>query len=100
MPCYTVRTVSLDFGAADEGLLGRAASALGMEYHPGRRQVTTPEGYVINLVDGKAMSVESAAASINALRVQYAKEAVNYAAAKLGWQRTVKSPTKTSLRKG
>ena len=92
MPCFTERTVTLDFTVADEGVLLRALDAIGLAAHVNadladiaRRIVETGR----LSITGATMTQDRAEEWARKLKVAYAEDAVKTAAKKFGWNVTV-----------
>jgi hypothetical protein len=89
MPCYEVRTMSVEFKAENSGLLDKAVKALGWEIqHSGKTayvRTKTYDVFEINLQDGKARIREGMQGDLNALKRAYSMEAIKQAASAKKW---------------
>ena len=87
MPCYEVRTVSVEFKAENRKLLADAIRATGMEVTGSTDKVITL-GYgaiELNLATGKAEIREGQQGHLNQLKRAYSAEAIKAAAKKCQW---------------
>ena len=89
MPCYQVRTMSVEFHAKNRGLLERAITALGWSmYVEGDIMWVTPTngvGFSLDLKRGQAVIRSREQADLNTLKQQYSKEAIKRAASANEW---------------
>jgi len=86
MPCYQVRTTTLDAPAANLDVMSRALEALGlrvMSKNTERRAVYFEGG---KWQDGVLTCRYELGFDSNALRREYSKQAIKTAAKKNGWQ--------------
>ena len=86
MPCYEVRTMSVEFKAENRQLLNQAIKAmnvLAMDDNEGLR--LWGGAVVLNLKAGTATVREGYQDQLNALKRQYSKECVKAAAKKMQW---------------
>lgn len=87
MPCYEVRTISVEFRAENRKLLADAIRATGMEVTSSTDTVLSL-GYgaiVLNLANGKAEVQDGYQGKLNELKRAYSAEAVKAAAKKCQW---------------
>ncbi|MFH0901556.1 MAG: hypothetical protein V2A73_13090 [Pseudomonadota bacterium] len=90
MPCWEVRTMSVEFKAKHHKLLKQAIEALGWTYE------STAEGlkvkgsswgtFTVDLASQKAEINSSQQSMLNRLKQQYSKEVLKQAAKLRGWQ--------------
>ena len=103
MPCYEVRTMSVEFNAKHLGLLRKAIESLGWicEEIAGELKVQpkTCGYFTIDLVLQKAVIQSSQQLQLNQLKQQYSKEALKRAAKLQGWQYKQQEQQKGVLRK-
>lgn len=97
MPCYQIRTYSVELATANRTVLEKAIKALGLKIVG--NVIQTPQGNIY-LQDGKATCSESCLDTVNKLRIEYSKQAISYAANKLGWQKSQVSAKEFVLKKG
>ena len=87
MPCYTTRTITLDFKAADAELLAKALEKAGLRNHAQGRSLIDLARRVI--ADGKisiaGVSEERAIELVGKAKVAYAAEVVQFAGRKFGF---------------
>ena len=76
MPCYTVRTVTVEIGQVDEHLLGLAMQSLNIPSYVYNKQAGTID------VRGRAAST----VELNQIKVAYSKQVVLAQAKRFGWQ--------------
>ena len=106
MPCYEVRTMSVEFKVAHRDLLERALKALGWSYHINSlNEVVTIPGYfdapiTVNLLTGKATITEGQQANLNILKRAYSKEALRQVARLNSWTLNLTNATKGQLMRG
>ena len=97
MPCYEVKTVSVEFKVAHRDLLDKALDALGWtrDWNVAKTFCRLQNGIEIDLRIGKASMQASQQASLNMLKRAYSQQAVKLAAKLNGWQL---SPAKNKLK--
>jgi hypothetical protein len=89
MPCYQVRTYSVEFKAHNRAILDLALKSLDWIREPtGSDKVLSFQNgaIVINLDKGTAQIRAGYQEKLNALRRSYSRQAVNAAAKRMGWQ--------------
>lgn len=93
MPCYEVRTYSVEFKAGNRAIFDAAVKALGWKSQNVSDGVVSFEGgnIIIDLNSGKATVREIPGQTtyqekLNALKRSYSRQAVNAAAKRMGWQ--------------
>ena len=97
MPCWEVRTMSVEFQAKHRKLLEQAIEALGWSWESiaggvrVRMSSVWRDCFTINLVTQKAEVQQNQQVSLNRLKQQYSKEALKRATKLRGWQ--FKQPT-------
>lgn len=105
MPCWEVRTVNVEFKAANAALLDKALKELGWQYRVDGKivRVSGRSAYdstiELDLVAGRATIQPEQQARLNELKRAYAKQAVKLAAKLNGW-RVVEKGNKGLLQKG
>lgn len=89
--------MTVDLSVANKEVLGKALTALG--YTMQGNIVSTPLGYFS--IEGNAAKAESQVIpAVNALRVEYSKQAITYASQKFGWRKQQVAANKFVLAKG
>jgi len=86
MPCYEVRTMSVEFHAKHKGLLQGALRALGLHYTLMNDVVDVVGLGKIDLRKGMAEINQFGQSQLNQLKQQYSREALKRAAKLQGWQ--------------
>jgi hypothetical protein len=93
MPCYQVRTYSVEFKAGNRAIFDAAVNALGWKAQNVSDSVVSFDGGMIriDLASGKATVMEQPGQmtyqeKLNALKRSYSRQAVNAAAKRMGWQ--------------
>lgn len=88
MPCYQIRTMSVEFKADNRDLLDAALAALGWKvFEQFSGQLIVGNGEIkINLKAGIAEVQIGAQSKLNELKRAYARQSINAAAKKAGWQ--------------
>jgi len=90
MPCWEVRTMSVEFKVKHVALLREAVKALGWFYEnmpTGLRvRASTSETFEIDFTLGRAEIQTEQLPRLNQLKRQYSKEALKRAARLRGWQ--------------
>lgn len=104
MPCWEVRTMSVEFQAKHRKLLEQAIEALGWTFEEpvaGMLRVKNSpwNSFTINLVSQKAEIESGQQSTLNRLKQQYSKEALRRAAKLQGWQFKSTAQTKGVLRR-
>ena len=103
MPCWEVRTMSVEFKAKHRRLLEQAVEALGWSWKSEgqglRVQLPGWNSFTIDFVEQKAIGKESLQGKINQLKQQYSKQALRRAAKLQGWQMKTKGQMKGVLRR-
>lgn len=103
MPCYEVRTISVEFKTKYLDLLKKAIESLGWgcdEVFEGLAKVQTKTSqFTLDLVSQKAEIQSSQQSQLNQLKQQYSKEALKRAAKLQGWQYKQQEQQKGVLRK-
>lgn len=87
MPCWTVRTMSVEFKPKNYDILQKAAAAMGLTVTVNGQVATvvTPEG-TLTITNGQASGPKVAVEKhVNNLRVNYSREIVKAASYKMGW---------------
>ena len=97
MPCNAVRTISLDLSVADRSILEKTVKS--MNWTIEGNIITTERGTIV-LQGDKAIVRQGMEDQVNSLRFFYAKEVVNHAANKLGWQKVQAGGNKLTLKRG
>ncbi len=95
MPCWEVRTMSVDFKADNQDLLTAAMQSLGwtaIELRPGVWQVDRLGGQ-IDLAAGRATIAEGRQSELNQLKRAYSRKAVEQVAKKNRWRLSAKNET-------
>ena len=87
MPCYEVRTVSVEFKADNRQLLDAAIKAAGLQINnQDEHRVVLDWGEIIlNLDEGTARVQDGYQDTLNELKRSYSKECVKAAAKKAAW---------------
>jgi hypothetical protein len=106
MPCWEVRTMSVEFHAKHQRLLEQAIDALGW-YREAATQgnilVVRPKGswdpLTIDLDTSRATIADYQQGHLNELKQQYSKEALKRAAKLAGWNLRAKTATQGVLRR-
>ena len=104
MPCWEVRTLSVEFQAKYRDLLEEAIADLGWsldQLKEGRWQIF-PQGatsFLVDLDQGKATITDGQQRHLNQLKVAYSQAAVRKVAKKRGWKTKFTSPTKGKFTK-
>lgn len=102
MPCYTVKTISVDLSVANRVILAKAINTLGWaiaEVANATLAVTTPQGS-FTIANGKAVVASNLVPLVNQLRMEYSRAGVNHLARKHGWQKQAVGVGKYRLTKG
>ena len=103
MPCYEVRTMSVEFNAKHLSLLKKAIESLGWKCRSTNgglmRVETDTSQFTIDLTSQKAVIQSSQQSQLNQLKQQYSKEALKRAAKLQGWQYKQQEQSKGVLRK-
>jgi len=99
MPCWEVRTMSVEFKAKHKGLLQNALRALGLNYELIGDVFDVVGLGKIDLKKGAAEIDQSGQKKLNQLKQQYSKECLRRAAKLQGWQLKTKGQTKGVLRR-
>ena len=86
MPCWEVRTMSVEFKAKHKGLLQNALRALGLSYELTGDVFDISGLGKINLNKGIAEIEQFGQRKLNQLKQQYSKESLKRAAKLQGWQ--------------
>jgi hypothetical protein len=87
MPCWEVRTMSVEFRAKNRKLLEQALDALGWSWWEHESNVLTVSGLgTLCLEEGQAVIPQTAQGRLNRLKQQYSKQALKRAAKLQGWQ--------------
>jgi len=87
MPCYEVRTVSVEFKAENKSMLNAALSKIGLpsrELADGRLVLGTGQ-IVLDLDNGKAVVQDGCQGELNNIKRAYSREAIKAAAKKCQW---------------
>ena len=107
MPCYEIKTVSVEFKVAHRDLLVKALDALArdsvgseamgwrQDWNGAKTFCRLANGIELDLRIGKASMQASQQANLNALKRTYSQQCVKLAAKLNGWQL---SPTKNELK--
>ena len=102
MPCWEVRTMSVEFKAKHLALLWKAVKALGWIYEGTvgglRVRTSARDSFEIDLAAGKAEIRAEQQRSLNLLKQQYSKEALKRAARLRGWQFKQQQPGQQQMR--
>jgi hypothetical protein len=88
MPCYEVRTISVEFKAGNVRLLQLAAAALGYETELNGSMlkiIGKYDSFSIDLAAGKASINENQQGTLNKLKQQYSKTVLQEVARKRRW---------------
>lgn len=87
MPCYEVRTISVEFKAENEDLLDRAIQATGMNTRliSNGRYLLDDGAIRLDLAAGTAEVREGQQGRLNELKQAYSREAVKAATKKCQW---------------
>lgn len=88
MPCYEVRTVSVEFKADNRQLLDAAIKAIGLEAYwhtKDRVDIGLGNNIRLDLESGKALIQDGYQGKLNELKRAYSKECVKAAAKKASW---------------
>ena len=107
MPCYEVRTMSVEFKTKHLNLLQKAIESLGWRYEGisgglsrGLMRVETGTSqFMLDLVSQTAVLLSGQRSQLNQLKQQYSKEALKRAAKLQGWQYKQQEQSKGVLRK-
>ena len=93
MPCYEVRTYSVEFKAGNRAIFDAAVKALGWTPQNVSDGVVSFEGgnILIDLNSGKATVRENTGQTtyqerLNALKRSYSRQAINAVGKRIGWQ--------------
>jgi len=93
MPCYEVRTYSVEFKAGNRAIFDAAVKALGWTPQNVSADVVSFEGGLIriDLASGQATVMEIPGQTtyqekLNALKRSYSRQAINAAGKRMGWQ--------------
>jgi len=104
MPCWEVRTMSVEFKAKHRKLLEQAIESLGWEHESVARGIriktSTWNSFTIDLASQKAEIQPGQQTNLNRLKQQYSKEALRRVAKLQGWRfKQQKAQLKGVLRK-
>jgi len=109
MPCWEVRTTSVEFHAKHRKLLEQAVNALGWERVNSASNTSADvlvirrpgdwDPFTIDLANGRATINEWQQPALNQLKQQYSLQALKRAAKLKGWQVKSKTQLKGVLRK-
>jgi len=105
MPCYEVRTMSVEFKAKYFSLLKKAIESLGWTYVGITRDLELEVkmglsgSFKVDLLEQNAKIQSSQRSQLNQLKQQYSKEALKRAAKLQGWQYKQQKQQKGVLRK-
>lgn len=101
MPCYEVRTVSVEFRAENRNLLDRAIKSLGWHAQELQdKRLDVQFGQIkFDLVAGKAEVLEGCQGKLNELKQAYSREAVKAAAKKCQWGVKFQGQNKATINK-
>ncbi|MFA5262216.1 MAG: hypothetical protein WC378_00210 [Opitutaceae bacterium] len=98
MPCYEVRTVSVEFQAAHKDLLIKAIQALGWTYAvSGARVLVRPQGgyeMTVDLSAGVVVAQDQQQFRVNELKRAYSVQAIKQTAKLNGWLIETENVTK------
>ena len=106
MPCWEVRTVSVEFYAKNRALLEKSLQELGWRVKENSAQaiVAFPKDsynqITLDLMTGQASFVKGDQGNLNALKRAYSQQAIKLAAKLNGWQVRSLINTKGQLLKG
>jgi hypothetical protein len=97
MPCYQVNLISVEFKAKNVNVLELAAKELGWTFQHAGKYVNI--GAVTIDLESQQATTFSGQSSINALKVEYSRQAVLLSAKKKKWFVKAKSKTQMELRR-
>ena len=87
MPCYEVRTVSLELGTVDLDMLEEALGSIGYNVaRTGQRLTFTRNRRQAEYMDGDLFIPADQKIDVNEIKRAYAVKAVQSAAKRFGWQ--------------
>ena len=98
MPCYEVRTLSVEFKAKHVDVLKEALDNLGWRYSIFGEDVVT-RGMTIQLGEQKAVITDFQQSQLNQLKRAYSSAALDRVAKKNRWARRAKTESKGVLRR-
>ena len=100
MPCWEVRTMSVEFKAKNRKLLEDALKRLDYTWQETQNDVLVIPGLGrLDLIEGSAEIDRRDQKKLNQLKQQYSKQALRRAAKLQGWQMKTKGQMKGVLRK-
>ena len=88
MPCYEVRTISVEFKARNLELLKQAVAEMGWTYHEATGRVVNNSGEVIITIDtvqDKASFADFMQHDVNKLKQTYTRKTIETLAKKKRW---------------
>jgi len=94
MPCWEVRTISVEFKAENRDLLEDAVKSLGWSFRKLGNGVYQVNDMTLDLNQGKAEIGTNQQSNLNRLKVAYSQAAVRKVAKQKGWQCKFDAPTK------
>lgn len=100
MPCYEVRTYSVEFRAENARLLESAIESLGWTHEKTERGYRLANGFEIDLKTGSATLKAGQQTDLNRLKQAYSQKALRAVAQKQGWQVTTASDGSLRVMKG
>jgi hypothetical protein len=99
MPCYEVRTMSVEFKAESAGMLHRAMVSLQWKYLWTGNTVQFENGIILDLDKQRAIIPRGQQSKLNELKRAYSMECLKQVAVRNRWQITKKTGTKGSFTK-
>ncbi len=100
MPCYQIRTVSIDFNATNKSILEAALTSLGYQFYYTNNQmhIKTPNGEII-IANGKATMNQTLQDTLNNIKQAYSKKTIEQVARKYKFTMTNRDNNKIILRR-